>query len=363
MYRKILIINPFGLGDVLFTTPIIHTLKDAFPDAKIGYLCNRRAKEILESNPYLDLIFVYERDEFEQVKRKSFFVWIKELSSFWGEIKKEHFEVAIDFSLNTQYGFFSWLCGVRRRIGYDFKKRGRFLTEKINLTGYADKHIIDYYADLLKYLDIDLKYRNFELYLKEEDKNWAEGILAREDMDKSGLLVGIIPGGGRSWGKDSYLKHWPTENFAQLADKIIEKYKAQIIIMGDFSEQELAHKVKMDMHYKAIDFSGKTNIGQFCALLSKTKLVITNDSGPLHMAVALGKRTLSFFGPVDPKVYGPYPLDTKRHMVLRTNLDCSPCYHNFRLADCKINKECLERIDVEQALNAVSNLLSGSEGY
>jgi len=362
VYKKILIINPFGIGDVLFTTPIIHTLKDTFPGVKIGYLCNRRTKAILESNPYVDWVFVYERDEFEEIKKSSFFGWLKKLSSFLREIKNEHFELAIDFSLNTQYGFFSWFAGIKKRIGYDFKKRGRFLTQKVNLTGYSNKHIVEYYADLLKYLGLELKYRNLELYLNAQDKKWIEEILAQENLDKSSFLVGIIPGAGRSWGKDSSLKHWRAENFAKLADKIVENYKAQIIIMGDFFEQELAHRVKMSMHYKAIDLSGRTNIGQLAALLSITRLVITNDGGPLHMAVALGRKTVSFFGPVDPKVYGPYPLDTKRHIVLESSLDCSPCYHNFRLSGCKHNKECLEKIDVKLALNAVSTLLSESGG-
>lgn len=357
MYRKILLINPFGIGDVLFTTPIIHTLKDAIPEAKVGYLCNRRTAPILENNPYIDSLFIYERDEFEAVRKKSSLSWLKKIIVFLNQIKKEHFDMALDFSLNKQYGFFSWYAGIRERIGYDFNNRGCFLNRKIKLSGYEGRHIVDYYAELLKYLGLDLKYRNLEIYLKEDDKIWAEEIFKNEGIDNSRLLIALIPGAGRSWGRDSYLKHWPAENFGRLADKIIEKYKATIIILGDFSEEAIAKRVIENMRYKTIDLSGITTIGQLTAILNKTGLVITNDGGPLHIAVALGKKTVSFFGPVNPEVYGPYPADTKRHIVLTKDLDCRPCYRNFRLSPCLRDRQCLKGLDVEEAVEAVSKLL------
>ena len=135
MYKKILFINPFGIGDVLFTTPIIHAVKDTFPNVKIGYLCNRRTSYILENNPYIDYTFIYERDEFEAIRKESLFAWLITIFAFLNRIKKEHFDIAIDFSLNTQYSFFGWYAGIRTRIGYDYKNRGWLLTKKIKLTG------------------------------------------------------------------------------------------------------------------------------------------------------------------------------------------------------------------------------------
>lgn len=357
MYKKILIINPFGIGDVLFTTPIIHTLKEAFPGVKIGYLCNRRSAPLLENNPYIDSIFVYERDEFEAISQRSFFRWLKQILVFLNRLKRERFDLTLDFSLNTQYGFFSWYAGIRERIGYDYKKRGRFLTKKINLSGYSEKHIVEYYVDLLRCLKVNSKYKNLELCLNKNEEEKTDKILSIENISEKDFLVGIIPAGGKSWGKDAYLKHWPPENFAALADKMVENYQAKIIIMGDFSEKELVKKVIENMRYKAIGLAGETNLGEFTALLNKANLVITNDGGPLHIAVALGKKTLSFFGPVDPKVYGPYPVDENRHIVLKKDLDCSPCYRNFRLTECQKNKECLKNIGVDEALGAVKNLL------
>lgn len=357
MYKRILIINPFGIGDVLFTTPLIHAIKDAFPGVEIGYLCNRRSYPVLKENPYLDYFFIYERDEFAASRKKSFFAWLKSLRVFINGIKAKQFDAALDFSLNTQYGFFSWRAGIKERIGYDYKRRGRFLTKRLKLSGYQEKHIVEYYAGLLEFLGISLKYRNLEFFLNEEDQKRINGLLAKDNIKEDDLLVGIIPGAGKSWGKDAYLKHWPAENFAHLADKIVENYSAKIIIMGDFCEKETAKKAIGMMKYRPLDFSGSTSLGELAALIGRMRLVIANDGGPLHLAAALGKKTVSFFGPVDPKVYGPYPADEKRHIVLRKNLECSPCYRNFRLRPCRRNKECLAAISVQEALEAVRGIL------
>ena len=103
---KILIINPFGIGDVLFSTPLIRNIKNKFPDGKIGFLCNRRTEPIIKSNPYIDYIFVYERDEFQRIKVKSKFLWVKANIRFLNDIKGKHFDLTIDLSLNAQFGFF-----------------------------------------------------------------------------------------------------------------------------------------------------------------------------------------------------------------------------------------------------------------
>ena len=356
MYKKILLINPFGIGDVLFTTPILHAIKDKYPGAKIGYLCNRRTAGLMEENPYIDMVFVYERDEFDQIRKRSSLLWLQRIFAFIGVLKYEHFDLAIDFSLNTQYGFFCWLAGIKRRIGYDFKGRGRFLTKKQPLTGYRNKHVVEYYSALLARLGIAEKHKNLELYLKDRDVKYIGQILEKAGISEQDLIIAIVPAGGRSWGRDAALKHWAPEKFAGLADYLIENHKAKIIIVGDFSEKEISETMAKAMKQACLDLTGKTSAGELAALLEKSKIVIANDGGPLHMAVALGKKTVSFFGPVDPVVYGPYPASAN-HIVLKGSLKCMPCYADFRLSPCLRNKECLEMIDVNEAKDAVNRLL------
>lgn len=355
---NILIVNPFGIGDCLFSTPLIHTLKEKFPHNKLGYLCNKRTEPLLKNNLLIDRVFTYERDDYKRLLSISPFKWLGEFSRFIRQIKKERFDAAIDLSLATNFSFFLWLAGIRMRVGYNYKNRGFYLTNSIKLKGYDNKHIVDYYRDILGLIDVAPKYRNLELYLKEENKLYAEEIFRAHNIVKGEVpIIAAAPCGGASWGNDAKLKHWPQDKYAELIDKIVEKYKAKVIMLGDSKEKEAALELEKKVGNKVINLAGETSLMQLAAIIDNVDLVITNDGGPLHIAVAQGKKTVSFFGPVDPKVYGPYPSDEKRHIVLREPLDCSPCYRRFRLSECKRNRECLDRITVDKAMEAVANLL------
>ena len=128
--QKVLIINIFGIGDVLFTTPLISNLKLALPDVEIGYLCNRRTVEALENNRKINRIFVYERDAFNAVYQKSRPAFVKNMLAFWYDIRKERYDAVIVVSLSSFTSFFTWVIGIPRRIGYDFKGRSFYLNKK-----------------------------------------------------------------------------------------------------------------------------------------------------------------------------------------------------------------------------------------
>lgn len=355
---KILIINPFGVGDVLFTTPLISNIKDTYPESIIGYWCNERVEGVLKDNPRIDKIFALSRGDIKKIYAQSKLNGIRRSLNLFSRIKKEKFDISFDFSLDHRYGFISWLSGIKNRLGFNYKRRGFFLTDKIDLEGYTYKHVVEYYLDLLKLIHTEPKRFNLELYVPDADRIRSRKILNGYGINSSDLLIGIAPGAGASWGKDALLKHWPAEKFAQLGDRLINGFDAKILILGDQSERPIAAKVVAEMKKKAVDLVGKTSLEELIAIMDTLQILITNDGGPLHMAVALGKKTLSFFGPVDPKVYGPYPPDQKRHIVLKGTLECIPCYRNFSLAGCQKNKECLKNIGVDEALAAVTTLLS-----
>lgn len=356
---RILIINPFGIGDVLFTTPVMRAIKDNFPDSFIGYWCNERVETILKNNPCVNITFAFSRGDLKKIYDQSFFKGIVYSLKLYSKIKKEKFDIALDYSLDHRYGLVSKLAGIKKRVGYNYKRRGRFLTDKLALFGYNNKHVVEYYLELLKLLKIKPRRFNLELYLTENSKRRAKEILSSYGINDSNLLIGIAPGAGASWGKDALLKHWPPENFAGLSDRIIKAYRAKILILGDETEKSLAEMIKnyLENQLPVIDLTGETNLGDLIAIINNLALLIANDGGPLHIATALNKKTVSFFGPVDPGVYGPYPSNEKLHIVLKKSLDCSPCYQNFQLLKCPKDKECLKKIDIDQAFKAVNNLL------
>jgi len=343
---KILIINPYGVGDVLFTTPVINNLRMAYPQASIAYLANRRTGDFLKFNSDIARVFVYERDEFVGNYPKYF--------ELFNTIKEQKFDMVFDFSLNSSFGFLSAACGIKKRVGFDYRKRGRFLTDRITLSGFEEKHIVEYYLDLLRLMGIPVKAKQMQLHVPAEDIQWAQRWLKGHKVDLTKPLIAVLPGGGASWGKAAGNKRWAAPKYADLIDKIVENFDAAIILMGDSKEEELCREVLSLAHFPLHFAVGETTLLGLAALLMRCQGVIVNDGGPLHVAEAVGTRTVSIFGPVDPQVYGPYP--SSGHTVVQKGLPCQPCYRRFRMANCS-HISCLGELSVEEVYRKVQNIL------
>jgi len=352
----ILVINPFGIGDVLFSTPLLKNLRKNFPESFIAYFCNKRVAPLLQNNPCIDEVFVFEKDEWRALWKKSRFVFIKKFFMFLSQIRKRKFHIAIDLSLGRQYSFFLWLIRVPKRIGFDYKERGVFLTHKIKIEGYHYKPIPAYYLELCKFLDITPAEEKLEIFLKPEEEERIKNILKEYGFDlEKDLIIGIIPGGGASWGKDAYLKHWDYNKVACLIDDLIKRYNAKIIIFGDEKEKDICEGISQKVKFRVLNLAGKTDLRSLAGFMKQCKLIVCNDGGPLHMAVALGVKTVSIFGPVNEKVYGPYPASFE-HIVITKDVPCRPCYWKFRMPRCE-KRVCLEEIEPQEVMQAIRMLL------
>ncbi len=354
--RRFLAINPFGIGDVLFTTPVIRSIKKAYPDSFIGYWCNQRTQGVLSNNPYIDKIFALSRGDLKKVFARSWFGGVSAYLKLFKAIKGSSFDISLDFSLDHRYSFISKLAGIRARLGFDYKGRGRFLTEKIHLEAYGGRPAAEYYLELLKFTGIEPFPGGLDLFVPAGHSQMATEMLSGFGIKHKDVLIGIAAGAGASWGKEAYLKHWPAEKFAQLAEKLSGELGAKVLILGDSSERHISGLIVNSTGGQIIDLTAKTDLMQLAAIIGKLDILVANDGGPLHMAVALGKKTVSIFGPVDERVYGPYPA-SGMHKVITKDVDCRPCYKDFRIADCKYGRRCLVDLEVDAVFHAVKELI------
>jgi len=356
--KNFLIINPFGIGDVLFTTPVISALKENVAGSRVSYWCNERVRDLFKDDPYIDKVFALSRGDLKKIYLRSILEGIGRLAWLVSALKKERFDAAFDFSLDHRYGLICLLAGIKRRIGYNYKGRGLFLTEKINLQGYAQRHIVEYYMDVLKSSGIIPRTKTLRVCVSAQAKQKARQMLEGNGIRENDLVVAIAPGAGASWGKDAGRKHWSIVRSAQLADRIIMESGAKVVILGDGSDVDLSALMRRFMRNKAVDLAGKTNLQEFVSIIGIARLLVTNDGGPVHVAVAQGTRTVSIFGPVDERVYGPYPQSEKHLVITNDSAACRPCYKNFRLKPCLRERECINAIRLEHVYDAAMKNLA-----
>ncbi|MDD5236146.1 MAG: lipopolysaccharide heptosyltransferase II, partial [Candidatus Omnitrophica bacterium] len=282
-------------------------------------------------NPHLDEIIIFDEEDIH----KSPFAKIK----FIRQLKAKKFNTAFLFHRSFTRALITFLAGIPERVGYATAKRGILLTKRITPPKKDSTHRIDHYMGVLEEAGLKIEDRYTEFFVDEKDEKFIAGFLKSEKLHSSDFIVGINPGG--NWGP----KRWPKEYFAELSDLLITELKAKVVILGGEKDAALAQEIKGWMKEKPVIATGKFSLKQLAAFLKKVDLFISADTGPLHIANAVGtKNIIALFGPTSVNITGPYPLT--RVVLLQKNTGCViPCYE----VDCKDNR-CMKAITPEDVL-------------
>lgn len=351
MSKNYLILNTYGIGDVMFSTPLLESIKAYQPDARIVYLCNRRTQEILDDHPQVDRVLVYEKDEFVKEKQRSFSGWLKKWKILLDQIREEGCDTAIDLSLSSKIGLIPVLAGIKKRVGLNYKNRGRYLTHKIDIHGFEGKHVAEFYLDVIRIMGIPVAGSGLTLGISEARREWSDGFLKTHGINASDFLVGIAPCGGQTLNDRAHIKQWPAQHFVALIDWLQNEYQAQVLLFGAPHEKkqidEICSTVNQPQRCLAVC---DASLMQCAALIDHCRLFIGNDTGLLRFADALKKKTVGIFGPVDERVYGMFPFDPQTQAYLTADVMCRPCYHRFRFAECRNQYRCIKDISVTTAV-------------
>jgi len=338
---NILIVKLSAIGDVIHTLPSLAALRHLYPDAHITWVVEEAAADLVIHHPYLDEVLISRRKSWiKNVKAGQFQSTGREIQSFLTRLRSRRYDLVIDFHGLLKSGVVVFLSGGRRKLGYDSWQElsGLFLNEKIpeDMT----KHAVDRYLDFLRYLGAQINDVEFVLPLTDETKKEAQRLRDQYHLsEKQYIAINPIA----YWET----KLWDNGKFARLADLIIEKLKLDVIFTG--SNKADAADILSRMTKEGINLGGKTSLPTLAEIYKNACAVITTDSGPMHLAAAVGTPVIALFGPTDPARTGPYGTG---HTVVRTNLSCSPCL----LKKCS-TKECMEKITPEQVLAAVEKKL------
>jgi heptosyltransferase-2 len=342
--RRICIFATSGVGNLIMLTPMIRTLRSGIPDARITVVVSPNgAKDVLEGGDLVDEVVVLDS------KRK-----LRKIRDDWPDLA-----IAA-----THRGFMrakrAFRTGAIYRLGfrYDHGEKldtGFLFTHAVPLDG--SKHEVEQGLDLIRQLGIP-EIRQLYMHIDNEDRSIAGKILQNAGVQEGDILIGIhvVPGPSdpeRGW------RCWPIDRFAQLGDVTTANYNAKLIIVGGQAEVPAANEVANSMERKPIILAGKASLRQTAAVIEKCRLFISSDTGPMHVAAAVGVPVVCIFGPTSPSKHGPYGDNC---FVVESDLPCRPCHEpHSPKPECE-SLDCLRAITVDIVMDTVSKVLGASKG-
>ena len=358
--KKILVVLPNWIGDAVMSAPAISQIKEGFPSARITVIGLPHISELFYESPYVDEIQVYKNNPSISPFTKGGDRGIDVLVSSGLSLRPEKFDMALLLPNSFRSALLVRLAGIPLRCGYNRDGRGFLLTMPIRLTPQLKRvHQVEYYLHLARsILTFNPPISPFNkgglrgiggmgalLFLSKDEIRQAKETLGKYQITAEDLLIGINP--GATYGSS---KRWYPERFSQVAAALVQKYHAKIILFGGPGERGIAEEIIRASAPSLLNMAGQTTIRGLMALLSQCRLLITNDSGPMHIAAALGVPVAAIFGSTDPTITAPAG---SRHVVIKKDVLCSPCFRR----KCPTNLECMDLIRVEDVLGGVEKIL------
>ena len=350
--RKILVIKFWGMGSILLATPTLKALKRKFPESQLYFLTLSQNRDLCQTLKTIDKTIYLDV--------RNFFTFFIGLWRIFLTFRREKFDLVIDLEFFTNFtALVTFFTGSRDTVGFQTFKfwRNGFYSRRVSFA--HNKHIRDIFLKMVQVRGIEVKDNTIEKpSVSSRERERIEKLFKTNHIKDSELLVSM----NINTNPLFYNRRWPKENFAQLSKKLLRRKNIRILFTGGKEDKKYMESFQrlLKSSTKVINLCGRITIGEFVTLLERCHLFIGNDSGPLHLAVAMGLPTVSFFGPETPFLYGPVG---SGHSVFYKDFPCSPCLnvYNVKTSDCRDNR-CLKAITVEEVWKEVKKELGKLPG-
>ena len=345
---KILVIRLSAIGDVVHTLPAAQLLKKYLPGCRITWLVEEAAADLIAGYEGIDAVIVSKRTSWlRALRRGNFLAAYTEAAAFLRRLRRDEYDLVLDFQGLLKSSLLAGLARGKRKIGFAHAREGAafFYTEHVPAPDFND-HAITRHMGLLQYLGITDKTAVFSPLWGEQEEESVGRLLGGHTADSAGPLIVVHP--CAAWPT----KCWDAGRVAAVCDSLRKTCDARIVFAGSAAEQTHVSSIIASMAEPAISLVGRTTLRELACLLARSSLMVAMDSGPMHLACAVGTPVVALFGPTAPWRTGPFG---SRHSVIRKELDCSPCY---RKKTCPLgHHRCMADITVEDVLEVCSNYL------
>ncbi len=347
-YRRILLVKPSSLGDIVHALPVLHGLRTRFPEAKIDWFISSSFAPLLTGHHELDELILFDRRRYGRMGRDP--RTATEFAGFVRNLRRRRYDLAIDLQGLFRTGFITWASGAPVRIGFRSAREGAwmFYTHRMAVD-HPDMHAVDRYYRIAKVLGFDDVPVKFNLSLTEPVRTEAWDLLQANGITEAQRLVAVVP--GARWET----KVWLPDRFATTIDELHSRNGSlRCILLGSHGEAALCQQVADACRSKPVNLAGRTSLPQLGAVLALADVVLCHDSAAMHLAVALERPLVCLVGPTNPLRTGPY---RRSDDVLRSRLDCAPCYLR-RLSQCRYDHCCMRELTVATVVAAVERGLA-----
>ncbi len=326
------------MGDTILSYPTVQQLKALFPKSHLAILIPSYLVDLWKTLPFVDEIIPFQKKQ--------------GIGSIWEDLNlsqslnERNFDLAVILPRSFRSAFHIYLARIPLRIGYRNEGRSLFLTHGIRRTEeMLHVHRVYYYRKLLEPFGRIDDPPSPQIFLRDEDRKWADRTLKDLGIPEGKPLIGMNP--GATYG---LAKCWYPDRFGRLGERLAKKWEAKILLFGKEEERPVVHEILHHLGEEGIDLTGKTGLLELAAVLERCTLLVTNDTGTMHVATAVGTPVVALFGSTPPLVTGPWG---EGHTVVKKSVPCSPCWKRI----CPTDHRCMELITVDEVEKAVDNHL------
>jgi ADP-heptose:LPS heptosyltransferase len=346
--KSILILRTSMMGDIINALPSLVALRKTFPEARIGWVVDDRFEEVLSGHPYLDDVFVLSRHRWRKMAKtpRGLLQALGEMRALIRRLRAGRYEVSVDLQTALKTALVTRVARCRTRIAIrDFNRRAHWLYGNVVVT-VGDQATANQFLTATAATGADISLAGRLFWVPEEDRDWAKAAISAHGFTETGPLVGFNPGSSSPW------RRWPPEMLGKVAATLRDELGARIVILGGPGEVELARAIADHAGGTPLFLAGKCTIKQLAAVLEACDLLVTGDSGPMHVAAAVGTRTVALFSTTRPERSGPWGAG---HTLLQAQgLPCIPCYNRPTCSDFG----CLRLISADQVVSAARAALA-----
>lgn len=337
--NNIIVRMPNWLGDLVMATPVLKDLRARYPSAHITAMALAGPAALLEKDPHINALMRFKKPS----------GWIHNIrsSEFIDSLRAAEYDLGILLTNSFSSALWFWRAGIPNRIGFSAYGRRLLLTQSLSYPHAPGQHQVITYKKLLEPLSIPLSSTAPKLYLDEAEKAYARNQLSKMGIPDNATIIGINP--GAAYGS---AKCWIPERFHEVAHRLIHDKGYTVLFFGDELTSPLVQNICCGLSERFINLAGKTSLRELLAYISQCKTLLTNDSGPMHIAAALGVPPLALFGSTSDAKTSPY-LSGK---VIHKHVSCSPCYQRT----CPIDFRCMKRIESDEVFRELVNMVEKS---